>query len=323
MKKTIPLIVLLLFVVALATPRAAHAVGAAYFPQATTVTVTVNGNSVTYTISAASDADQFVARTSSFVITISSGQRFIMTQANGKDFTNDSGYGISCSGESTTTFDIPGPASQKTITVTPSGGTPCAGGGTSGGGSGGGGGGGAPAVSTPTPSPTTTSPSRSVSPSPSPSSTVTPSPLANPAKYGLKEGDTISAAGSNDPDVYIINDFGFKRLFLNPKIFNFYGHLGGFAKVKSVSPATRNAFITSGLFRNCETNDKKVYGVEITGEDIGMLHWVNTTGAQAVADDPVFFKKVFCINSNESNWYPKGAPYTSVSQIPLYQRSKQ
>ena len=143
---------------------------------------------------------------------------------------------------------------------------------------------------------------------------------ATPADYGLKEGDVVSAAGSDDPDVYIVNEMGFKRLFLNPAIFNFYGHLGGFAAVKNVSPATRDAFGTSGLFRNCETNDEKVYGVETTGEDVGMLHWVNTSGAQAVADDADFFKKVFCINSNEFNWYSKGSDYTSVNKVPSYVR---
>src|SRR3990167_1597171 len=141
-----------------------------------------------------------------------------------------------------------------------------------------------------------------------------------PADYGLMEGDVVSAAGSDDPDVYIVNEMGYKRLFLNPAIFNFYGHLGGFAAVKNVSSATRDAFVTSGLFRNCETNDEKVYGVETTGEDVGMLHWVNTTGAQAVADDANFFKKVFCINSNEFNWYSKGSDYTSVNQVPSYAR---
>ena len=144
-----------------------------------------------------------------------------------------------------------------------------------------------------------------------------------PADYGLKEGDVVSAAGSDDPDVYIVNEMGYKRLFLNPAIFNFYGHLGGFAAVKNVSAATRDAFGTSGLFRNCESNDPKVYGVETTGEDTGMLHWVNTSGAQAVADDPNFFSKVFCINNNEFNWYSKGADYTSVSQVPNYSRGGQ
>lgn len=139
-----------------------------------------------------------------------------------------------------------------------------------------------------------------------------------PSDYGLKEGDTVSAAGSEDPDVYIVNENGYKRLFLNPVIFGFYGHLGGFAKVKNVSSATRDAFPTSGLFRL--DGDEKVYGVETTGEDTGMFHWVNTSGAQAVADDPNFFKKVFVINQNEFNWYSKGSDYTSVSQVPNYVR---
>ena len=139
-----------------------------------------------------------------------------------------------------------------------------------------------------------------------------------PSDYGLTEGNTISAAGSDDPDIYIVNDWGYKRLFLNPVIFGFYGHLGGFPAVKSVSPVTRDAFGTSGLFQL--VGDPKVYGVESTGEDTAMLHWVNTSGAQAVADDPNFFKKVFVINQNEFNWYAKGSDYTSVSQVPSYFR---
>src|SRR3989338_636037 len=80
-----------------------------------------------------------------------------------------------------------------------------------------------------------------------------------PSDYGLTEGNTISAAGSDDPDIYIVNDWGFKRLFLNPVIFGFYGHLGGFAAVKNVSTSTRDAFTTSGLFRNCESGYQKVW----------------------------------------------------------------
>ena len=139
-----------------------------------------------------------------------------------------------------------------------------------------------------------------------------------PSDYGLTEGNTISAAGSDDPDVYIVNDWGYKRLFLNPAIFNLYGHLGGFASVKSVSPATRDAFGTSGLFR--VDGDEKVYGLETTGEDVANLRWVNTSGAQAVADDPNFFKKVFIINAAEKALYSTGTDFTSVSQVPVYTR---
>ena len=143
----------------------------------------------------------------------------------------------------------------------------------------------------------------------------------NLAAVSLKDGDVVSAAGSSDPDVYIVNPHGYKRLFLNPAIFGFYGHLGGFTKVKSTTSVTRDVFVTSGLFRNCETNDVRVYGVETTGEDTGILHWVNTTGEQAVADDTEFFKKVFCINTKEFSWYNLGADYTSVNQVPDYSRS--
>ncbi len=140
-----------------------------------------------------------------------------------------------------------------------------------------------------------------------------------PADYGLHEGDTISASGSNDPDIYIVNDWGYKRLFVNPAIFTLYGHLS-WAGVKAVSPATRDAFGTSGLFRNCETGDQKVYGLDVISEDVANLRWINTSGAQAVLDDPQFFLKVFCINTNEQNLYGVGADYTSVLQVPVYTR---
>ena len=141
-----------------------------------------------------------------------------------------------------------------------------------------------------------------------------------PSDFNLKEGDVISAEG--DPDVYIINDFGYKRLFVNPQIFNLYGHLG-WNKIKKVSPATRDAFITSGLFRNCEvagTTGERVFGLDVVNEDVADLRWVNTTGTQAVADDSSFFQKVFCINTGEAKLYGSGAQYTSVTQIRNYTR---
>ena len=161
-----------------------------------------------------------------------------------------------------------------------------------------------------------------------PATPAIPATPATPASRGfvslaalnLKEGDVVSAAGSDDPDVYIVNDWGYKRLFLNPAIFGFYGHLGGFNRVKNTSSTVRDTMVTSGLFRNCETNDAKVYGVEATGEDAGLLHWVNVSGDEAVAQDSEFFKKVFCINGNEFNWYSKGADYSSVGQVPAYSR---
>lgn len=112
-----------------------------------------------------------------------------------------------------------------------------------------------------------------------------------PVDYGLHEGDVIRATG--DLDIFIVNDYGFKRLFINPAIFNLYGHLG-WDKVKTVSPATRDAFVTSGLFRNCETNSAQVYQLELVTPDSGNLVPVmGTVNPQAV----------FCINSNEQSLY--------------------
>lgn len=302
----------------------ANAVGNAYFPQDTTVALDV-GN---FTIVGGSDADSVTTSNTQVTIGISTGQSFTLESSNRYLLVNDSGYTYEClSNKSAITITS---ATTKTVIITPSTNT-C---GTS---SGGGGGGGTTTTtstataSTPTPTSTLTP---TVSPTPAGSATPTPIPStisgqATPASRGfvslaavnLKDGDVISAAGSSDPDVYIVNPYGYKRLFLNPVIFGFYGHLGGFSKVKGTTSVTRDVFVTSGLFRNCETNDVKVYGAETTGEDTGILHWVNTTGAQAVADDANFFKKVFCINSKEFNWYKQGASYTSVNQIPSYTRS--
>ncbi len=307
----------------------AKAVGDAYFPQDTTVTLDV-GN---FTIIGGSDADTVETNgTTTITVTISADQSFTLESADRRILANNGGFSYSCFSDkssikitSTTT---------RTIIITPQSsncGSVIV--------SGGGGGGGGSVTSTPT---VTSTPSSTPTPTPTAVSTPSPTPTSTPvssssatnvgstpvsrgfvslAAVSLQEGDVVSAVGSDDPDVYIVNSWGYKRLFLNPAIFKFYGHLGGFAKVKNTASSTRDTFVTSGLFRNCETNDEKVYGVETTGEDVGTLHWVNTTGEKAVADDPEFFKKVFCINSKEFNWYPKGSNYTSVNQIPEYSRT--
>lgn len=304
----------------------ARAVGDAYFQQNTTVTLDV-GN---FTIVGGSDADTVTTNgTTSITVTISAGQSFELESTDRKTLNNDGGFTPSCTfDKSSVTLTV---TTQTTVIITPSS-TVC--GSVSVGGGGGGGGGSTISTSTPTPTPTPT-PTSTPAFTPTPTSTPVLSPVPSPVSLGstpasrgftslvalsLKEGDVISAAGSSDPDVYIVNAWGYKRLFLNPVIFGFYGHLGGFSKVKITVAPVRDTLVTSGLFRNCETNDEKVYGVESTGEDTGTLHWVNTTGAQAVADDANFFKKVFCINSKEFGWYKQSAPYTSVNQIPSYTR---
>src|SRR3989338_7646528 len=263
------------------------------------------------TIVDGSVVNSIITTATTITIEIISGQTFTLRSSDRKLLTNDGGFVYECFSDKSELIITP--STTKTVIITPSA-NAC---GVSGG-SGGGGGGGTTTTTTTTATTPTPTPTPTVSPVVSATPTLAPSTIsgqATPASRGfvslsavsLKDGDVISAAGSDDPDVYIVNPHGYKRLFLNPAIFGFYGHLGGFASVKGATSATRDVFVTSGLFRNCETEDVKVYGVETTGE-------------QAVADDPDFFKKVFCINTNEFNWYPQGADYISVNQIPDYAR---
>jgi len=325
-KKILIFLFAALFCLSLVSPGFVNAEGNASFPQATTISMDV-GN---ITITAGSHADEVVTTNSTITITISYGQTITFQSTDRKNFSVDGDFtSKTCTGSlSSVTFTPSAGDNQRTVVTTPQSAT-CVD--TSGSSGGGGGGGGSSVFSTPTPTPSPT-PTPAVTPMVTPTTTpaVSGGEKPTPASRGfvnlkalnLKEGDVISAAGSNDPDVYIANEWGYKRLFLNPAIFGFYGHLGGFSKVKTTNPPVRDTLITSGLYRNCETNDQKVYGVEINGEDSGVLHWVNTTGAQAVIDDPDFFKKVFCINTKELNWYPKGASYVSVNQVPDYTRNK-
>ncbi len=141
---------------------------------------------------------------------------------------------------------------------------------------------------------------------------------AIPPLYGLHDGDQISVLGSSDTHTYIINDWGYKRVMLNPSaMYNMYGHLS-LSTVHTVPQSTSDAFWESGLYRNCETGDLRVFGLEKVSANTGVLHWVNIAGDVAVSQDAHFFQKVFCINSAEFSSYSQGSEYSSVSQIPGY-----
>ena len=131
--------------------------------------------------------------------------------------------------------------------------------------------------------------------------------MAKPEDYNLKEGDLIRAEG--DFDIFIINQHGYKRLFLNPAIFNMYGHLGSWGNVITVTPQTRDAFITSNHYRHI--NEDKVYHMEASGEDTGTLQWINMTAENFLAQGGTG-NGIFTINKSELDWYPKGADKTSL-----------
>lgn len=142
---------------------------------------------------------------------------------------------------------------------------------------------------------------------------------ASPTTFGWKDGSLITASTGTDTNMYIVSNGGFRRVVINPAILNMYGHLNGLSAHR-VALNQQGAFPVSGLFRNCETGDQKVYALEVTGSTTGTLHWVNISGSQAVAADPKFFKKVFCINSAELNSYTMGSDYMAYDLIPASAR---
>ncbi len=92
----------------------------------------------------------------------------------------------------------------------------------------------------------------------------------------IPEGSLIRATG--DIDVYIVKYVGtkkFKRLILNPSVFNSYEHLQ-WSDIKDVDKSVVDLFITSDLVRTVD--DTKVYRLYPSG-DTGEKRWIKTIGA--------------------------------------------
>jgi len=129
-------------------------------------------------------------------------------------------------------------------------------------------------------------------------------PLAAPLKVraiDILDGDLIKTTDSLD--VYIVKIIGtekFKRLILNPEIFNQYGHLK-WENIKSVEQSTIDEYTTSDLVR--AIGDDKVYKLYPNG-DTGEKRWVKT------ADDFLGFgynwNAIYMINTFERDFYSTG-----------------
>ena len=115
------------------------------------------------------------------------------------------------------------------------------------------------------------------------------------AKAAIVDGDIVSpdaafvdADGNTyyPYDVFIVKIVGsktFKRLILNPQVFESYGHLK-WSNIKKISAATVKGYTTSALVR--AVNDPKVYVLAPNG-DMGTKQWV---------DD------IACFNSKGYDW---------------------
>ncbi len=136
-----------------------------------------------------------------------------------------------------------------------------------------------------------------------------------PLKVGATEiidGDLIRAADTLD--VYIVKLIGaekFKRLILNPDIFNQYGHLK-WENIKEVTQATIDEFTTSQVVR--ASGDTRVYklypqhqevgvGVYPNG-DAGEKRWIKT--ANDFLDLGYDWNAIYTINTYERDFYALG-----------------
>jgi hypothetical protein len=116
------------------------------------------------------------------------------------------------------------------------------------------------------------------------------------------DGDLIKT--SDNPDVYIIKIIGiekYKRLILNPEIFNQYGHLK-WENIKTISQTEMDEYTVSDLVR--AVGDEKVYKLYPNG-DTGEKRWIKT------ADDFNGFNykanAIYEINSYERDFYAVGS----------------
>jgi hypothetical protein len=133
----------------------------------------------------------------------------------------------------------------------------------------------------------------------------------------IVDGDLITTTDS--PDIYIVKRVGtkqFKRLILNPDIFNSYGHLR-WEDVKTVAQEVQDAYTLSELVIEVNADgsvaDPKVYKVSSdTNSDVGQKQWLNMTAAEFEAAG-YDWDAIYHVNHTEASpdFYPLGSPITA------------
>ena len=134
----------------------------------------------------------------------------------------------------------------------------------------------------------------------------------------IVNGDLVRVQGGID--VYIIkiipsNSSGqvgeqYKRLILNPEIFNQYGHLK-WSNIKTISQTEMDRYITSDLVR--AVGDERVYKLYPNG-DIGEKRWIKT--AEDFNGFGYRVNAIYEINNFERDYYTTGADLVFNSNNP-------
>ena len=124
------------------------------------------------------------------------------------------------------------------------------------------------------------------------------------AQADIIEGDLIRAEGTFD--IYIVKlvgDKSFKRLILNPDIFNQYGHLE-WGNVQDVAQSVVDSYTTSDLTR--AVDDPKVYKTSSDPDaDTGIKQWLNMTAAQFESEG-YDWDSIYLTNTFERDSYADG-----------------
>ncbi len=121
-------------------------------------------------------------------------------------------------------------------------------------------------------------------------------------KVSVADGDLIRAVG--DLDVYIVKYKGlkkFKRLVLNPSVFNNYGHLK-WSNIKEVSKESLASYQDSNLVRSVATG--KLYYLIPKGDTGEKRFIADINRLNSLGHDQ---DSVYEINGYDENYYTIGA----------------
>ncbi|MCK5488067.1 MAG: hypothetical protein KAI86_17730, partial [Desulfobacterales bacterium] len=120
-------------------------------------------------------------------------------------------------------------------------------------------------------------------------------------------------------DIYIVKIVGtkqFKRLVLNPTVFESYGHLN-YGDVQTITQAEMDTYTTSSLVRVDTDPDEKVYAMAPDG-DIGSKGWVNLTSTQFIDEAGSDADSIYTINAVDGGNYTTVGDVTTVAELTTF-----
>lgn len=148
-------------------------------------------------------------------------------------------------------------------------------------------------------------------------------PLA--ASAAVVDGSLISSNAKNSDgtptlaslDTYIVKIVGnkkFKRLIVNPQIFNSYQHLK-WSDIQEVDQSVLDSYTTSSLAR--VDGDSKVYALTPL-DDTGAKSWINLSAAQFLGEPQSDPDSIYTINSTDAATFSTKADLTTVTQLKAF-----